>query len=641
MAYLTFGLSGNSVPTLKANPEYVNRREYTGPISTPSATWLLNDTSVPSIITKPTATLKQAHELGLLSADDLHQNWYLLRVAFDEAKDYLQSGNVKALLGADISNELVELGNYVRNNTDNRFPITKDILKTNYKDNKCENWYHINDNGTSDAGTHGRDVIAPMMMEMWNLLYAKYIEITQALISANNDNIKIQWMRSVEASYYRAAQEKKQYRIKRFTDIEVQPKVYDKTRIELTYYNAQNVAIKTETINGPNEQDVWAIKEKVYFPLTLYPIYQCLNTDVNFYGTTQSEIDKIPAKYKLPQLQNLAGTDGTYVGGDCFITVFGQPYTRMRFLGGISDRVNQGIGSGIFEKGINSLATSSDNAGTTIYDTIDSSTLDTTQLIQGPYTPQKDKQINYTEQWISSKVSDKNANFLMNNYDFAAYGGAYPPNNTTFNKKNSPIHKTFSNNAVYDLGAAAMFGVGLTAIKPKSARSVQIKIIFEHTSDQINDTNPALKGWTKDEIYSNEFGQRNSNSVRTNRYGNPRCGITNIKYMISANNIEKVDKYPSYSIPPTQYTVLGLEKQKYNIEQAFNTAEQIKVGSITVPPPPQPEELAINLYTSGGEYKTSTTDDYVGYYHIHKDKGPMVGKRHIPEEHDYLYPISL
>ena len=65
------------------------------------------------------------------------------------------------------------------------------------------------------------------------------------------------------------------------------------------------------------------------------------------------------------------------------------------------------------------------------------------------------------------------------------------------------------------------------------------------------------------------------------------------------------------------------------------------MSSLTIPQePPQPEELAINLYTSGGEYKTSTTDDYVGYYHIHKDKGPMVGKRHIPEEHDYLYPIS-
>jgi len=704
---IKFNDTGRPYPKTVPNPEYVSRRKYVGPISTPSATWCINDTSTQiangitpeyhkekwltadllklvapgrafdssasgsaragavaqAILTgflAPTRVLfdainkligstvnessfKDAHDLGVLAADDLYQNWYLLRVVFDEAKDYLQSGDVKAVLGAEFAFDLQEIGNYVRNNANSRFAIKKDIIKTNYKDNKWTNWYHINDDGGSDAATHGRDVIAPVMLQMWNLLYEKYIAITRVLYNSYTELVKINWLRNVESAYYRAAQEKKQYRIKRFTDIEIQPKVYDKTRIELTYYNAQNVAIKTETINGPNEQDVWAIKEKAFFPLTLYPIYQCLNTDTNFYNTSQSAVDQIPQKYKQPQLQNVSlQNNGMYmVGGDAFITVFGQQYTRMRFLGGISDRVNQGIGSGVLQKGINSLATSEDDAATTIYDTVNSSTLDTTQLIQGPYQKFKDQRINFTEDWISNKVSDKNANFLMNNYDFATYGGAYPPNNTTFNKKNSPIHRTYSNNAVYDLGAAAMFGVGLTAIIPKTARSVQIKIIFEHTSDQINDTNPALKGWTKDEIYSNEFGQRNSNSIRTTKYGNPRCGITSIKYMISANNVEKVDKYPSYSIPPTQYTVLGLEKQKYNIEQAFNTAEQIKVGSVTIPPePPQPEELAINLYTSGGEYKTSTTDDYVGYYHIHKDKGLMVGKRHTAEPHEYLYPIS-
>lgn len=698
---IQFNDLGTLYPKTVPNPEHVSRQKYIGPISTPSATWLINDTSTqiangitpeyhkekwlttdllklvaPGRLFDSTASgsarvgaaanalltsffagtkvlfgainkligstvnessFKDAHDLGVLSADDLYQNWYLLRVVFDEAKDYLQSGDVKAVLGAEFASDIQEIGNYVRNNTDNQYARKKDIIKTSYKDNRWENWYHINNDGGSDAATHGRDVIAPVMLQMWNLLYEKYIAITRVLYNSNTELVKINWIRSVESAYYRAAQEKKQYRIKRFTDIEVQPKVYDKTRIELTYYNAQNVAIKTETINGPNEQDVWAIKEKTYFPLTLYPIYQCLNTDTNFYLTSQSAVDQIPQKYKQPQLQNVSLDKGTYmVGGDAFITVFGQPYTRMRFLGGISDRVNQGIGSGVLEKGINSLAISS----ASLYDTVNSLTLDTTQLIQGPYQPFKDQRINFTEDWVSNKVADKNANFLMNNYDFAAYGGAYPPNNTAFNKKNSPIHRTYSNNAVYDLGAAAMFGVGLTAIIPKTARSVQIKIIFEHTSDVINDTSPTLKGWTNDEIYSNEFGQRNQSSVRTSKYGNPRCGITNMKYMVSANNIEKVDKYPSYSIPPSQYTVLGLQKQKYKIEQSFNTAEQIKVGDIVTPPePPQPEELAINLYTPGGEYKTSTNEDYVGYYHIHKDKGPMVGQRHTAELHEYLYPI--
>ena len=46
-----------------------------------------------------------------------------------------------------------------------------------------------------------------------------------------------------------------------------------------------------------------------------------------------------------------------------------------------------------------------------------------------------------------------------------------------------------------------------------------------------------------------------------------------------------------------------------------------------------------NLYTEGGEYLLNGTD-YVGSYHIHPDKGAMVGAYHISEPHEYLTPIS-
>ena len=45
-----------------------------------------------------------------------------------------------------------------------------------------------------------------------------------------------------------------------------------------------------------------------------------------------------------------------------------------------------------------------------------------------------------------------------------------------------------------------------------------------------------------------------------------------------------------------------------------------------------------DLYTNGGEYKLANGEDYVGPYHIHPDKGPMVGSRHSENPHDYLYP---
>ena len=46
---------------------------------------------------------------------------------------------------------------------------------------------------------------------------------------------------------------------------------------------------------------------------------------------------------------------------------------------------------------------------------------------------------------------------------------------------------------------------------------------------------------------------------------------------------------------------------------------------------------ADNLYTEGGEYINRRTGiDYIGPYHIHKSKGPMVGAFHTFDKHDYL-----
>ena len=53
------------------------------------------------------------------------------------------------------------------------------------------------------------------------------------------------------------------------------------------------------------------------------------------------------------------------------------------------------------------------------------------------------------------------------------------------------------------------------------------------------------------------------------------------------------------------------------------------------------QETQEYLVTSGGEYKTSDGKEYLGLYHIHPDKGPMVGPTHVSTPHDYLYPINL
>jgi len=48
-----------------------------------------------------------------------------------------------------------------------------------------------------------------------------------------------------------------------------------------------------------------------------------------------------------------------------------------------------------------------------------------------------------------------------------------------------------------------------------------------------------------------------------------------------------------------------------------------------------------NLYTKGNELKTVQDNKmYIGFYHIHPDKGYMVGATHILEPHAYLSPIN-
>ena len=45
------------------------------------------------------------------------------------------------------------------------------------------------------------------------------------------------------------------------------------------------------------------------------------------------------------------------------------------------------------------------------------------------------------------------------------------------------------------------------------------------------------------------------------------------------------------------------------------------------------------LYTSGNEYLLPNGKEYIGYYHVHPEKGAMVGANHTPEAHDILTPL--
>jgi len=59
---------------------------------------------------------------------------------------------------------------------------------------------------------------------------------------------------------------------------------------------------------------------------------------------------------------------------------------------------------------------------------------------------------------------------------------------------------------------------------------------------------------------------------------------------------------------------------------------------------PLPDEfqkiVQTNLSTEGGEYYLEDGTEYKGLYHVHPDKGPMIGASHISTSHDNLFILS-
>lgn len=274
----------------------------------------------------------------------------------------------------------------------------------------------------------------------------------------------------------------RKYKLLPESDIEIIPIVDDQTTITLEYFDDLGRLLKTENIKGPDESDVWAIKEKVYFPLTLLPLFLFVQPNNN------------PIK------------------------VFGQKYTDTNSL--LPLFIDPSSGKGLLAD----IANKTTPAG----------------------------------------IKDIVAKFLMNKFEF-------PTNYVPYGSVDKIAGRSLT-----EQGAAAMFGVGKDVVIPYKTRSVNVTVNFSHKSEIIYDSNPELKGWNKDTIYSNELGQSTGVSKRLAEYGYPRCGITKMKFLVAPNNIEISEKYATYSIPPSNYTVLGLQKAKYKVPSAFDSSDTSK-----------------------------------------------------------------
>ena len=87
---------------------------------------------------------------------------------------------------------------------------------------------------------------------------------------------------------------------------------------------------------------------------------------------------------------------------------------------------------------------------------------------------------------------------------------------------------------------------------------------------------------------------------------------------------------------------------EYDKIRIINTVPPINVQPSTVPIKPLFEDpskpvtkpVRTNLYTNGGRYKIAgTNEEYIGFYHVHPEKGAMVGAVHVSESHSRLIPI--
>ena len=74
-----------------------------------------------------------------------------------------------------------------------------------------------------------------------------------------------------------------------FSSIEIIPLMEDETDIELTMQGAEGDDLITYKLNTPDVQDIFAVKEKAYLPLTWYPIFELMSAyhcDIKVFGQT-------------------------------------------------------------------------------------------------------------------------------------------------------------------------------------------------------------------------------------------------------------------------------------------------------------------------------------------------------------------
>jgi hypothetical protein len=375
------------------------------------------------------------------------------------------------------------------------------------------------------------------------------------------------------------------------SDIEIIPLTEDITDVTLNFRDENGAIIKIEKVKTPTAFDIWALKEKAYLPISFGPLFLFIknavtstaSSNIKVFGqtiTTTGALAGMFGQERSPfvrtgtEEQTLPNVAQTITATDVSSTIF--YISKLPAQSPLRGRLQAAI---VIYNWFIAIGRS---VSTARYHLIQ----ELNQIAPPPLTisiPDENAAPTYgmTGDALNA-ITDVNAKFLGQKLPFGVWGQLWPTfwdltdpaNNGVFPRRNKALR------CIEERGAAAMIAIDSTGTTPKRTRDVEIVVNFKHKSDVFYDNNPEGKGWDEQELYADhmgygqaadETGPVSGNSRRFTQYGNPRCGITKMKLVMLPNNFVPDQDYPSYKLPPAEFTVLGKSKQ-FVLTNDINTA---------------------------------------------------------------------
>lgn len=333
------------------------------------------------------------------------------------------------------------------------------------------------------------------------------------------------------------------------TPIEVIPHADDSTTVTVEALDELNNVVNTKVFKGPTALDVWSIKEKADWSLTLYPIFAFMNNNNN------------PIK------------------------VFGQVYTNTNGLAPLFKQERNGTGM-LGPTNLEYLHT-----GIDILTDINAKFIvqrygQVYREWNKPY-PRSSWQSRPGDFWyetgIDSDIKEKAYMDKGASAFFGIGGEIVLPSKT----KQLRVRVDFTNSSPGRLDTNPSSKIG--------------------TNSYISPGSGGGSAFTDNEIYNTIYDMGGTKGNKPGgqqvtpyfKYGTPRCGITKMKLVIVPNGDVASQKHTSYALPPQSNTTLGLAKQAaLSIGNDATTKSEFMYKLYQpdgVPPTPNPEILSADI----------------------------------------------